>query len=750
MRFPPQTVRAPGNRLWNMHSSSERRVPRKIATGLLAFVLAIVGGGLAMAGLAMPLVAATGTVSNATTSLFDDLPTDLTFTEPAEQSVILAADGSEIARFYAENRIIVGTEDFSQSLKDAVVAIEDERFFEHRGIDPQGMVGAAFNNLTGGNLAGGSTITQQYIKNLLIEQGRFTNDEEAIAAATERTMARKLSEARMAIAIEKQMTKDEILTGYLNVAMFGPSQYGAEAASLYFFSVHARDLSIPQAAMLAGITQSPGQWNPITNPEAAKNRRDTVLQKMLELGFITQEEHDAAVAVTIEEMLNVSTPTNGCQAAGISAYFCEYVVKDILESQAWGDSPEDRVNLLYRGGLVIHTTLDPGLQQKAFDAVVEQVPVNDPSSVNMATSTVQPGTGHIMAMVQNTNFGNATPEDPEATTVNLNAGQSRGGGSGFQSGSTFKIFTLVEWLESGRSALDKVSADKNFFPRESWNISCAPEVAADYQASNLDGNGRGMMTVAESTARSVNLVFVNMANQLDMCDMVQNAEQMGVERGDGQPLSPNPASVLGTNSVTPLSMANAMATLASGGIKCDVQSFTKIENQNGEVLAEITPNCNRVLEENVAHTTTQVLQKVTERGGSGVAAAVPGQEIAGKTGTTNLSKNAWFTGYTVDYATAIWMGHMEGEVSMFGVTINGVWNRNIFGSSYPSRAFHGLYTRALEGMPAQSFNLGPLRNEQSNIMPGGRGNPATQRNRGNQTPPPPPPDSNTDEGDGEE
>lgn len=707
-----------------MTSTRERISPQKALAGVLAFILACTGGGLVLAALAMPFVAASGTVSNATTSLFDDLPTDLTFDQPSEQSVILAADGSEIARFYAENRIVVDGDEISQNLRDAVVAIEDERFYEHRGIDPQGIVGAAFNNLTGGNLAGGSTITQQYVRNLLIEQGRFSNDENLISAATERSLARKLAEARMAIAIEKQMSKDEILTGYLNVAMFGPSQYGAEAASQYFFSVPASELSIPQAAMLAGITQSPARWNPITQPEQAKVRRDTVLAKMYELGFITNDEFRAATETPIEDMLNVSTPTNGCVAANVSAYFCEYVVKDVLANESWGESPEDRLNQLYRGGLIIHTTIDPGMQQAAYDSIVEQIPVNDPSSVEMSQTTIQPGTGHILTMVQNTNFGQASAEDPGATPVNLNVGRNRGGGSGFQSGSTFKVFTLIEWIRSGRSVFERIDADKRQYPRDSWNISCAPEYKDDYNtAKNLEGVGSGMMTVLDSTTRSVNLSFVNMANQLDMCDIVGTAEAMGVERGDGQPLTPNPSAVLGSNNVTPLSMANSMATLANDGIICEPMSFTKIENHQGETIAEFEPNCNRVLEQSVVDTTTQVLQQVLAQGATGARAIVPGHEFAGKTGTANNDWHAWFMGYSEDYATAIWSGHMEGNVSMFNSVINGQFHREVYGGLYPAQAFSGFYQRVLAGAPAQTFGLGELRESDSNIIPGGRGNP---------------------------
>ena len=710
-----------------------------MVTALLAFLLACTAGGAVLAGLAMPLVAATGTVSNATTSLFDDLPTELSFTEPSEQSVILAADGTELAHFYAENRILVSSDDISQHLKDAVVAIEDERFYEHNGIDPQGLIGAAFNNFSGGRLAGGSSITQQYVKNLLIEEGRNSNDPELIDQATERTIARKLSEARTAMALEKQLTKDEILTGYINIAMFGPSQYGAEAASRYFFSVPASDLSIPQAAMLAGITQSPARWNPISNPDEAKTRRDTVLAKMYELGYITEDEFRESVNLSIDDMIEVSTTANGCEAAGISVYFCDYVVKDLLASDSWGESHEDRLNKLYRGGLIIHTTLDTSKQQAAFDSVTTHVPVNDPSGVEMAMSSIEPGTGKIVSMVQNTNYGSATDEDPNATTVNLNAGMDRGGGQGFQSGSTFKVYTLIEWIRSGRSIDERVDASRDEYSRDDWTISCAPEHAADYNPSNIEGIGSGMMTVLESTTRSVNLSFIDMAAQLDLCNIVGVAEQMGVRSGTGEALVPRPSSVLGSNNVTPLSTANSMATLAAGGVMCEPMSFTKIESQDGEVLADLSPTCIRVLDEEVADTTTAALKTVVDTGGTGFRAIVPGHDAAGKTGTANMDYHAWFMGYTAHEASAIWLGHMEGNISMFYTTINGQYNIEVYGGLYPAMVFSTYHTRILEGGTPERFSLqtaSPTR-EGAEVLPQGRDNPSIRPAPAPEPPPPP-------------
>lgn len=345
---------------------------------------------------------------------------------------------------------MVASEDISQFIKDAAVSIEDQRFYQHNGIDAQGILGAAFSNLTGSSsLAGGSAITQQYVKNALIEKGRIDDDDEQIAAATEQTIARKLNEARFAVAVENNMSKDEILTAYLNIAQFGASQYGVEAASRYYYSKPAKDVTLEQAAMLAGITQAPGRWDPVTNPEGALTRRNTVLSTMLEQGYIDQAQYDAASAVSIEDMLSVSPAYNGCAEAGISANFCEYVVRDVLNSELLGQTRDERIQKLYRGGLTIHSTVNPADQQAAYDALIAQVPLGDPSNIDMALSSVEPGTGKIRAMVQNRPFGNPSDEEPLATKVNNNVGEDMGGGAGFQPGCTFKIFTLVDWIAKG-------------------------------------------------------------------------------------------------------------------------------------------------------------------------------------------------------------------------------------------------------------------------------------------------------------
>lgn len=684
-------------------------------TQTLALLSAIVLGGALIAGIAMPAVTAAGTAVNAGTSVFEEVPEDLGFTEPSEQSVILASDGSVLTRFYAENRIVVASDQISQHMKDAAVSIEDRRFYEHHGVDVQGIMGALVSNLTGSTLSGGSSITQQYVRNALIEQGRVSGDDDEIDEATERSIGRKINEARYAIGIEKTMSKDEILTGYLNLAQFGRSEYGVEAAAQRYFSKSAKKLSVVEAATLAGITQSPARWDPIKHPDEAQTRRNTVLGTMLSNGYIDQDEYDKAVDTPIKDTLKVSKPKNGCESAGNSAYFCEYVVQDALNDDSWGEDRDDRVSQLYRGGLTIQSTVDPKAQKTAYKSIVDNVPVGDASDTKMALSSVEPGTGNITAMVQNTKYGN-DPDDTYATTINLNADVSMKGGSGRQSGSTFKVFTLIEWLKAGHTAYETVDSNSGTLPASSFSSSCAPEQLAPYTFTNLEGKGGGRMTVLESARQSVNGSFVHMASQLDLCNIGNTAQDLGVHRGDGGDWQYNPSMVLGSNDIAPLSMATAAASLADEGNACKPVSFTSIKDTNGKEIVSKKPDCEQVLDPEIARETTAVLQKVVSDGATGESAQVSGRHVAGKTGTSNNDRDAWFMGYTPQLGTAIWHGHTEGQIDMLGSTINGRYYAEVYGGLFPAQVFSSYLPGALDGQADESFTA-PSRNVVSNPSP---------------------------------
>ncbi len=685
--------------------------PAQLVSLLLAFVLVAATGGLLAAGLAMPMVAAVGATTEASTRLFDDLPTDLGSERVSEQSRIYAADGTLLTTYYAQNRIVVPLEEISPHMVDAVVAIEDHRFYDHGGVDPEGVMRAAVENLTGNSMQGGSTLTQQYVKNVLIEAGQIANDPEAVEAATAPTLGRKLREAKLAIALERVRTKDEIMEGYLNIAQFGPSQYGVEVASRYFFDKNAADLNIAESALLAGVTQSPARWDPQSNPDNAEVRRNTVLGRMLAEGFITQEEYEEAVETSVEDMLDITPTPTGCSAAGDAAYFCDYVTSIITTDPVFGDTEAERRQLLLRGGLEIHTTIDLDMQEQATEAVMDAIPPNDPSGVSTAISTVEPGTGEIRAMAQNTEYGKPEEDATRNTEVNFNVDRAFGGGGGFQTGSTFKVYVLAEWLRQGNTLADRVDGSQGqHFPRSSWNFSCAPDVADDYDPRNIEGIGTGMMTVQEATTRSVNTAFVDMANQMDVCGIDEIARATGLHLGtgtdpvSGRPLRLSPSMVLGANEIAPLTMAASFATFASGGTYCEPIAITSVIDHEGEELPVPEGSCEQVLDADVVNGLNHALQEVVSNPrGTGANAALSGRPVAGKTGTSNDNTAAWFVGYVPQLATAVWVGHSEGQVPMINTTINGRYYPRVYSSVLPVPIWQDFMSDAVDGMDSENF-----------------------------------------------
>ncbi len=530
-------------------SASTPRRGRKVnaaqALGLLAaFAVVASVGGVVAAGLVLPAVATTSAMANTTTQIFDELPAELTQVPLSEKSTILAADGTLLATFYDQNRIVVPLSEISVDMINAVIDTEDKRFFEHGGVDLTGMTRALLTNAVSDSKEGASTLTQQYVKNAQIQAALQIDDPveraQAIADARADTgldgYARKLQEAKLAISLEKVMTKEEILQAYLNISQFGVSVYGVETAAQYYFSVSAKDLDYLQAATIAGITKGPTEYDPERNPEKSQNRRDTVLSLMLKQGDITQEQFDTGVATPIGDTLKLGQTRLGCMTAGSvvagSGYFCDYVTKIIAQNPAFGETAADRRRLLYQGGLTIHTTLDPRLQELADAAVKNAVPVDDPSGVSDAMSTVEPGTGKILAMAQNRNYNTAPNPGPGESAVNYNTDYDYGGSQGFQPGSTFKAFTLLEWLKEGHALQEVVDGRVKTYKMSDFHSSCTGFGGKDWRPNNAEGNGN-FMSVADATRNSVNNAFVDMATparhvqDLPGCAGARRAHRLG-------------------------------------------------------------------------------------------------------------------------------------------------------------------------------------------------------------------------------
>src|SRR5690349_18553243 len=335
-----------------------------------AFVATAMVMGLLTAGLLIPAVGATGSAANSGVKMFDDLPGEFTATQLSQQSTIKDARGGILATPQQENRIIVNLKQVAPIMQKAQIAIEDSRFYEHGGVDPRGIMRAAASNAQGGDVQGASTLTQQYVKLTLQENALRANDEEAAQAAVRKSAARKIQEIKYAVTLEKEMTKDQILQGYLNLAYYGDLAYGVEAAAQHYFSVHASQLNLSQAALLAGLVQNPGTTDPIHHPEKAQARRDVVLDRMHTLGIIKDKDWLAAKKIPVKKMLKIKYPKSNCSAS-TEPYFCSYVMAYLKDTSnhaldALGKSVPERTKNITQGGLTIQTTLDPDIQSMAL------------------------------------------------------------------------------------------------------------------------------------------------------------------------------------------------------------------------------------------------------------------------------------------------------------------------------------------------------------------------------------------------
>ena len=676
------------------HSHSRAVRPAQLLALLLAFLSVSALMGVVGAGMLVPVAGPTALVAKSVPSVFNELPGDLQTVAPAEESQLLDSSGAVIAHFYDKQRIVVPSANIADVMKKAIVAIEDKRFYEHNGVDATGIARALVSNLGDSGRQGASTITQQYVRNSLAERGYLEGDADQVSAATEQTTERKLREMKYALALEKTQSKDEILTGYLNIAPFGPITYGVEAASQRYFSKSASELNYLEAALLAGLVQSPVQYDPLTHPEAAQERRDTVLATMLEQGVITQEEYDQGIATSVESMLNPTVSSEGCSGApSTQAYFCDYVLSQFLEDSAFGSTRIERERLLKTQGITIRTTLDPAKQSAAYASLTNAIPVGDASGLNDAIVSLDPRTGKVLAMAQNTTYGIESGQ----TMSNYSADGN------FQVGSTFKVFTLLEWFKEGHSAYETVGSNNTFYPNGAFKCDGHSITTEGYQVNDLAGK-TGSMNVVRATGQSVNQAFVNMASRVDFCSIFQTAYDMGITE-DGDVPSPFPANILGSVSSSPLHMASVFATIANSGQQCTPQSIESVTDRNENVLKEFSADCKEVISPDVANKTAALLTASAGQYYTSTRLG-DGRPFAAKSGTTDGHANTWLTGFTPSLATSAWVGHGDNssqEVS--GVVINGVYHSEIFGETYVGQNIWAPYmTQALAGTPVEAVS----------------------------------------------
>ena len=596
------------------------------------------------------------------TALAEDMPEldEYASTELAQTSVVYDADGEVVDELYGvQNRYVVSLNDIDPTLHDAVIAIEDHRFYQHRGLDFQAIGRAALENARSLSIEeGGSTITQQLIKNTYIAQ------EQRMIASFER----KFAEASLAWQYEREHSKEEILEQYLNTVYFGANAYGAEAAARTYFNKRAADLTLPESALLAGIINLPGVYDPFTDPRTAKQRRNVVLDRMLEYRHITREEHDEAVKA------DLVLSRGRVEHENDNEYFLNAVRRELAEE--YGDET------VYEGGLEIHTTLDPDLQELANTAVdtIVSPEAGDPSA---SLVSVDPATGAVRAMVGGSDF--------DQVKFNLATQAHR------QAGSAFKPFVFAEAIEQGISPETTYVSKHLEVPMGAYSDP--------YVVDNYDFIERGPITLEKAIAESDNTVFVQLALDIGLENVVEKAHEMGIV----SEVESYPSTAIGGlgEGVTPLEMASAYSTLPNQGVHMKphlVQKVTKEEDGEDIVIEEHRLKEEQALTRDEAAVVTQALRGVITDGTASYYHDLDeeiGRPSAGKTGTTNNFVDAWFIGFIPQLSTSVWVGYPDERRPM--VNINGLPEIN--GENYPLDIWSLYMQDAVRMFPEQQFDV---------------------------------------------
>ncbi|MGV9389237.1 transglycosylase domain-containing protein [Streptomyces olivaceus] len=660
--------------------------------------------GAVLAGIALPAVGALGLAAKGSVEGFDALPTNLKTPPLSQRTTILDTEGDTIATVYSRDRTVVDLKDISPYMQKAIVAIEDSRFYEHGAIDLKGVLRALNKNARSGEVSeGASTLTQQYVKNVFVEEAG--DDPTKVAQATQQTIGRKIQELKLAIQVEEELGKKKILENYLNITFFGQQAYGVEAASQRYFSKHAKDLNVQESALLAGIVQSPSRYDPVNDEAEATKRRNTVLTRMAQVGDISQAE--AAEAKKAPLGLKVSKPNNGCiTAVDDAGFFCSYVRNVFLNDPVFGKSKEDRAKIWNQGGLTIRTTLDPQAQSSVQQSLKGHVDESD--EVASAATLVQPGTGKIVAMGQSKPYG--TNAKQHETVINYSVDYSVGGSNyGFPTGSTFKPFLAAAALEENVSATKEYSSPYDMDYPSPIQTCDKPWINdSGYRVENENESEVGPYRLKEAMAKSVNTYFVQMLSDIGLCPVSTMADKLHVHQGNGDKLPQNPSALaLGSVGMSPLTMASAYATFASRGMYCTpiaIESITQNVGDEQKSLDVPKSTCSRAMSEKTADTMNTLLQGVVDSG-TGKEAGLGDRDNAGKTGTTDERKNAWFVGYTPNMSGAVWVGSATQKVEMKNITIGGVYHSLVFGGAVPGPIWKDAMTGALSGKDAPPFNL---------------------------------------------
>jgi membrane peptidoglycan carboxypeptidase len=636
--------------------------------------LAVVAGVLAGA-MALTVLGLAGMAVRDAAKTFNNLSVPTLSVVPS-RSEILAGNGSLIAYYYPEARDLpVRYQQISPSMREAIIAIEDYRYYQHGALDFQGTLRALVTDLAGGQVQGGSTLAQQYVKNALLLTAADSAEQRAAVADD---LARKIRELRMAAGIEHALSPDQLLAAYLNVVYFDNGAYGVQVAAQRYFGTTAAQLSLDQSALLAGLVQNPTGYDPVTSPSAALARRNVVLARMAQLHYITKQAAAAAKQAPLGLHFSVPPLPQGCTStvSATAAWFCDYVLAELRTNTAYRIAWRD-LNTI--GGLTIRTTMNTSDQAAAQDAVNFMVPP-PPSGFNpgqnaAAEVLIRPGTGGVLAIAVDRPYG----AQPGQDSIDYAADSAEDGGAGVQTGSSSKLFTLVTALKQGTPFGFKLSVSSPTLIGPYTN--CHGQNVGSYAVANDEGGGT-TNTLYTGTTQSINVFFADLEQKVGLCNVVQTAVSMGVHRADGAsllagvgrpetagyqpPADDTPSFTLGSVDVSPMTMAAAYATVAAGGIYCQPVAIQTITAAGGRLLPVATADCHRVMSRTVAAAATYILRGVLTTGtASGDAVRLGGGYVpqAGKTGTADGFDFAAFGGYTPKLAGYVSMFNPAGPVA---------------------------------------------------------------------------------------
>lgn len=721
-------------------SNGKTRTPSGAIGGLLGALIMSVVAGILVTVAVTPVVAIGGQAARTAIDIFENLPSHLDPGQIARPSTMYAKDSNgndvELATFFSQNREMVEWDEISQYVKDAAVAAEDPRFFTHGGVDVFSLGRAVLGQITDSGNSGASTISMQYVRNVLIQQAEAIPDEDERKAAYEDAVRqdadRKLKEMRYAISIEKKYSKDEILLGYLNIALFGRTVYGIESAAQYFYGKRASEVTLSEAASLVGMVQNPSKLR-IDNPDnipANTERRNYVLRSMLGNDRITQEQYDEALAT--EVVPNITPRDSGCSIAETNyglGHFCDFVQRYILNDSSFGNSATERNFNFLRGGYKITTSIDLDMQAAAVSSIRSTVPAQM-ARIDIGTQavSVEVGTGRVLAMAQNRPFSadqEVLDSNGDYTSINYSTDYEYGGSRGFQTGSTSKAWTLAEWIRTGHSVQDIVNGNGRQVNSSQFKAHCLPGGvygSDSWKVTNDGGANYGNITVMRATASSINAGFVSMQQRLDLCDTADLATSLGVHRAykqtnpgfenyDTTRITINPNNFYaGTDEVAPITVANAYAAFANNGTTCTAVPIDAITDANGDDVMYTKSKCTQAVSAEVAAGVLYAFEGVVRNGTARHAQSKIGIPHFAKTGTTDDWVDMWTVGGSSKVVTATWTGNVVGKVSTRAVgkqwsgrtiwpAIMNVADRKYGGDAFPSPSASAL-TRTMVTVPS--------------------------------------------------